>query len=283
MISTVIRGIVFLVMACMLTQPITSQAASAQNTFLVASHQGGGGITIGTQYRATLTIGAVPVRASTTSTRFAGSFGAILDVARSGGPWLTGIAEGAIPPRGGTTIHVHGADFLRGGQPTVTIDGLRATITAQTNERLVVTVPFRASPISTPGPGRRGIVVQNAAGSSNGTEAVHVLPSLRSEPAAAPLVPFDIVFEGHAGDVVVWFLSPTRLNTVVPIPGMLHGLELDPSLLVLMPPVAITEASGIVRVAIPALAWSRPLLAQALVLSTDPGYGPQSFTNVTRL
>ncbi|MCB9916884.1 MAG: hypothetical protein H6832_00610 [Planctomycetes bacterium] len=43
------------------------------------------------------------------------------------------------------------------------------------------------------------------------------------------------------------------------------------------------DANGIARVSIPALGWSRPLVAQTLVLSPDPGYAPQSFTNVTRL
>ena len=67
------------------------------------------------------------------------------------------------------------------------------------------------------------------------------------------------------------------------LPPLRHALVIDPTVLLTVGPFPVTDPAGTLLLQVPAVPWARPVLVQAVALSSNPGYAPGSFTNVVRL
>ncbi len=63
-----------------------------------------------------------------------------------------------------------------------------------------------------------------------------------------------------------------------------YGLSINPSAMILLPGFSIADASGEARMSFPAQTYVTGIvLAQALFVSSNPGYAPGAFSNVIQL
>jgi hypothetical protein len=126
------------------------------------------------------------------------------------------------------------------------------------------------------------VSVTNSLGFSGVTRSVAVLPCIESDPAPAPNTAFDIVFRGTRGDVAVLVIG-IQPSFSIPLPPLLHGLAIDPGVLLILSGFAIPGADGVFRLGLPPTNYAGPLYLQAVFFSTNPGYAPGSFSNVVQL
>jgi hypothetical protein len=99
-----------------------------------------------------------------------------------------------------------------------------------------------------------------------------------------PATPISLRFRGTAGDFMLLTLGFGAGAVPLPVlPEYGYGLLLDPGMIGGSAFLGVGDPSGELRIPGPALPVSGILYVQALVLSSNPGYAPGSWTNVVRL
>jgi hypothetical protein len=238
-------------------QPVSGGAAQSQSYALVGCVAGGGNV-------------------QSTSFRLDGGFAASLTTPTFGSPWLAAARPRFATPRSAVTVTLLGTGLDLGSNPAVRVGGVPAPVTARSGDSLQVTLP------SQPAPGWQGIELTNSGGTSILAQGIGILPMIYCDPPAATSTPFRLVFKGSQRDTVVWALGIGATNPV-PLSGFGFGLGLSTAVLFVMPGASVLPASGELALPIPASAYvPASIYAQALFLSTDPGYAPGSFSNVLR-
>jgi hypothetical protein len=174
--------------------------------------------------------------------------------------------------RGQGAVVLHGTEMNFGTPPVLTIGGQTAPLLVRSNDKLTTTLPIQTAP------GWRPIVASNSLGTTTLPRGVGVLPMLDFPDAPAPALPSRLEVRGRQGDALVLLAA---LGAIPPLPfrPFGHGLQLDLVTLLLLPPFVITDPQGVFSIQTPAGTPVKVFL-QALVLTSDPGYAPGSFTNV---
>ena len=114
-------------------------------------------------------------------------------------------------------------------------------------------------------------------------QTVGVLPLVETDRGPAPKRAFDLVFRGTQSDLVILAVGLAPI-TPIHIPGIRYGLGLHPGAMAVLISFPITTSAGVTHLPIPATApWASPIYVQAAVSTTNPSYGPASFTNVLAL
>ncbi len=254
---------------------LTAQAASSRNHFVVAAELANGAVGNSSTYKLCVAVGngVVPPRTRSTNFVLVGGYAATLGPARASRPWLSGVLPRFATPRSAAVLSLHGADLNVGPTPSVRVGNVAATMLTRARDRITVRMGFQ------PVPGWQAVSVSNSSGTTTVGKGIGILPMLMTEPAPTPNKAFEIVFKGSQNDMVIWALSGFT-GPPVGWPGFLYGLALNPAALIMMPGIAITSPSGESRLPIPATPYMGPAYAQAAFSTTNPGYGPASFSNV---
>lgn len=213
-------------------------------------------------------------RGASTAFVLAGGFGATLGATATGRPWLLATRPLEATMRSLAPLVMSGTELDLGAVPMVTIGGVAAAVGSRSRSAITTTLPHQ------PRPGRHAVVVANALGTTTLTAGIAVLPLLEVERPPRPDEAFAVRYRGRAGDrfALAVGLSRTPLLRIDPL---LHGLEIAP--LIVTDLFAVSDASGMFDVAIPAVPVLTGILLQAVVLSADPGYAPGTFTNSLEL
>ena len=125
--------------------------------------------------------------------------------------------------------------------------------------------------------------VSNSSGTTVIAKGVGVLPLLEARPAPASDVPITLVFKGTRGDAVYWALA-VGPSTPLVLPGIHYGFALHPIFFIAFAGFGITDPSGELKLSFPATTYmTGTVYGQAMLATSNPGYGPASFTNVIRL
>ena len=181
-----------------------------------------------------------------------------------------------MTPRSLATVTLHGTGLDLGTSPAVTVGGVPAQVQGRARDRMTAKLGFQ------PEPGWQPVTVSTSAGSSTVVRGLGVLPLLDTDPPAVPGEPFELVLRGAQQDQVLVAVGLRRVQPL-PLADWLHGLALDPSVMLMLPGAVITSPGGERRLPIPPSTWVSPVFLQALFVTNDPGYGPASFSNVVAL
>ena len=253
---------------------LAAQAAAASRNYLLASHEQASGATSNsTSYQLSCAVGAgvVASHAKSASYVLLGGYTATLDLKTTGQPWLTGVTPRFATPKGGAAVTLFGSELNLGTGVTVKIGGQAATVGVRTNGRITTKLPFQ------PAPGWQPVsVTAPGFGTSTLPEAIGILPMIFTDPAPAPNVAFDFVFKGSQGDNVILAVGLTA-GPPAPLGGLLYGLVLNPIVVVAVFPIA--NPTGELRFPVPPINFRGTLFAQALFITSNPGYAPGSFSN----
>jgi len=263
-------------------QEVTSVSSSSPSWFLSVVELGDGGEMNSPNFvlRASLGSGVVadPGSASTNNV-FAGGFPAMTNAALSGSPIVTGVEPFFVPQRGAKTAVLHGADLTSAGATNVVIGGQLAAVQSRTNSEIRVTLPDLLVPGFQP-----VTLVNPVLGTTQVQTDVGVLPMLYNREPLNPATPIALRFRGTAGDFMMLTMGFASVSTPMPVlPEYGYGLLLDPGQIGSSVFLGVTDPSGEVQIPGPALPATGTLYVQALVLSSNPGYAPGSWTNVVRL
>ncbi len=258
---------------------VTSQAASSKSFFLTSSELGPGGTCVSQGFRLTAGFGEGVVASRIVSKGYVltGGFPATLDAKLALQPWLTGLRPLYVPLKGGTALTLHGTELALGANTGVQIGTKNAIVSARTRDSVKATMPAGLEP------GWQSVTVTTGGKTSTLQRGIAVLPMLELLKPAEPLLPFTVEYRGAPGDVVVLFVGASKLPFAAPVPPFMHGLELNPAAMLVLNPAVVSAPSGVLHTPLPALAWARPLLFQAITISKNPGYSPGSFTNLVSL
>jgi hypothetical protein len=263
-------------------QEVTSVSASSPSWFLSVVEIGDGGEMNSPNFvlRASLGYGVVadPGSASTNNA-FAGGFPAMAAAALSGSPLVTGVEPFFVPQRGSQTAVLHGVDLTSAGATNVVIGGQLATVQSRTSSEIRVTLPQLSEPGFQP-----VTLVNPVLGTTQVQTDVGVLPMLYNREPLNPATPISLRFRGTAGDFMMLAMGFGAVATPLPVlPEYNYGLLIDPGLIADAFFLGVSDPSGELRIPGPALPTTGSLYVQALVLTSNPGYAPGSWTNVVRL
>jgi hypothetical protein len=264
-----------LLSALALSAALAAQSASDPVRFLVAADPGSGGTTQSATHRLTgsFSTGVPAARALSAGFVLLGGFPAAVDAPPTGRPWLTGVLPQFATLRGGAALALHGTELNLGAPPALTIGGRPAVLLARSNDRLTTTLPEQ------PEPGWRAVEASSSLGTTTLPRGIGVLPMLDFPDAPAPGAGSLLELRARQGDTVAFLAALGRFPTL-PLPPFHHGLQLDLGTLFVLPPFPVTDPQGRLTLATPANHGPARIFVQAVVLSTDPGYVPGSFTNV---
>lgn len=266
-----------LALATTVTAQDASQSASGARHFLASFEFGAGGRCVTSTHVlvASLGAGVTAQRASTSRHVLTGGFNATLDISTTGKPWLSAVTPPFTAMRSGATVTIHGTDLLTG--TAVEVGGQPATILGRAPDKITLQLPNQSAP------GFRPVTVTTTGGATTLPQGLGVLPLIQEKPAAASDVPFALVFRGTKGDQVIWAIGvqpifPLKINS------FLHGLAINPSLILVVPGFHIPTADGVVELSFPAQTYATgSIYAQALFISSNPAYAPGAFSNVVQL
>jgi len=251
-------------------------AYSSPTYFLTAIEFGSGEEADSVQHklRPVLSAGVVAEPDSGSATYFVrGGFPAMLTSSTMGTPMLAGVTPFFVGQDGSQRAVVSGYDMLRGGAPTVTVGGQPATVTQSTTDHVTVDVPNQSVP------GFQPVTLTNGLGTVQLERGVAVVPMMFNREPLNIATPVHSTLVATQGDLVVLGLSFGRLPGPVPLLGARYGLLLDPNLLFATALIRVTEANGTYVLTAPPLPVVGQTYVQALVITTNPTYGPWSWTN----
>lgn len=252
-----------------------SGSASSTTYFMSAVEFGSGSPADSVLYRLRPSQGsglvAEPGSASATYV-LRGGFTAALSAPILGRPWLTGAEPYWVPPNGSPAVTLHGTEMSQGTLPIVTIGGQPATVGPRTLDRITVTLPPQ------PVPGFQPIQVTNNLGITRINEGVGVLPMFERREPLNNSDPNYMRFHGTFGDLM--FVAVAVASAPVPfvLPGYGYSLQLDPNSFLITDGFFIGSADGTLTFPLPPLPPGI-FRVQALVVTTNPGYAPGSWTN----
>ena len=271
-----------LLSSLVVAQERVSVAASSSTYFLSVIEFGDGGEMNSPLYvmNASLGSGVVAEPGSSSSNHVvSGGFPAMAAAALSGSPIVTGVEPLFVPQRGAQTAVLRGADLLSSGATNVVIGGQLAAVQSRTTSEIRVTLPQLSEPGFQP-----VTLVNPVLGTTQVQTDVGVLPMLYNREPLNPATPISLRFRGTAGDFMLLTLGFGAGAVPLPVlPEYGYGLLLDPGMIGGSAFLGVGDPSGELRIPGPALPVSGILYVQALVLSSNPGYAPGSWTNVVRL
>jgi IPT/TIG domain len=274
------RTMISAFIAASVASTLAGQAASSQNYFLPSVELANGANAASTNYRMCSVLGAgvVAVASASANHKMTGAYAATLDATTTGGPWLTAVTPRFATSKSAATLSLWG-NGLNSSAAALKIGGVSSAVLSQQNHLITTKLPFLAGPPSSPGPGWHNVSVTNSGGTSTLPDAIGILPMLMTDPAPAANTAFDIVFKGSPGDTIVWVIGIPPIPPI-PIGNFLYGLAVNP--LITLPGFAISNANGEFRLPVAPTPYLSPFFAQALFVSSNPGYAPGSFSNVLK-
>ena len=259
---------------------LSGQAITTSSTKVIVSPTlGGGGTTSSQKHELLVSFGDGVPAGRATSARYVieGGCNARLGVVVAGSPTLAAVAPRYATLRGGASLTLHGSELASGTVRSLKIGGKNATVGSRRADQITTVLPNQSQP------GWQPVEFVTSTGTTVLAKGVGVLPLIETRPAAASGVPFRLVFKGSKGDGVIWALG-IGASSPISFSGMHYGFALNPSLFIVLPGFGIADPNGELRMAFPATAYpTGTIYVQGLFVTTNPGYGPASFTNVLRL
>jgi hypothetical protein len=258
---------------------LAAQSASSAAFFLATGETAAGGSCQSFVHKLTGTLGcgAPAQRAVSPAFVLLGGFTAGAEAPVTGRPWLAGVAPRFSPMGGGAALTLHGTELDLGPTPAVTIGGQAAVAGARTRDAIQTVLPPQ------PAPGYLDVVVANLHGTTTLPRGIGILPLVEKVQPARDFEPFDLLYRGTQGDLIVWCVAASAPALGIRLPGFGHAYELDPFNPIILPVTVATDPLGEFRLGVPPVSLAGPIFVQCLAVSFNPGYAPGSFTNFIRL
>ncbi len=270
-----LRTLSAVVAAFFLAVPVSAQASSSESFVVSSPEIASGGPAAGTTLNAVASFGidVTPCPASSPRWRIVGGFPSHFQSRLGGSPWLIAGCPTYFPLLGGVPIEFRGDEFHLGSSAVATVGGKTARVLGRTRVKVRVRAPTQDAP------GWQRAAVRNGGGAASLTRAFGVLPMLDLNKAPCRTAPFDLIYRGTRGDLVIWTFALGRLNRPVAAAPFLYGALLDPGTFGILVATVVPSADGVQRLPIPALGLVPRIWLQSLAISTNVGYRPGSFTN----
>jgi hypothetical protein len=257
---------------------VPAQSSASPEWFVAQSTFGGGGTVQSAQHvlRASSADRFLPVTAQSPTFVLAGGFLPSTSVAIGSAPWLSGVSPPYATLRGNALLSVFGTELDR-TPLSLTIGTQSVAVNPGAKSLLLVRLPIQTEP------GWKPIEVAFGGARSLLSRGVGVLPLLDAGGAVPRGRPFRLELRASRNDTAVFAFATGVLPQPLPISNLGYGLLLDPAGLFASPALTVTDGDGVLRLDLPAITAAAAIFGQAVVLSSNAGYSPGSFTNLTRI
>jgi hypothetical protein len=267
-----------LLAAAAVGQQQISGSAKSQTYFLSAVEFGSGGEADSSTYRIQPSQGSGLVAEPYSQSEnyvLTGGFPAALTAPVLGRTWLTSVEPFFVPQFGSPQLTLHGTEMYMGAPPNVWIGGIAAAVGTRTVDRVLVTLPDQ------PVPGFQQVWLDNDLGPTVLNEGVGVLPMFELREPMNTTDPNRVRYHGTSGDLVILALGVNLTPVPIILAGYGYSLQLDPANIILTN-LYLPNQDGQFDIPLPPFPPGY-FRVQALVISSNPGYTPGSWTNALAL